>query len=260
MSVGGARLRHVGTPHHDEAGVVPVGGFRHVGLLPPSLRRGGRQVAIPIIKTHTHAANQREIAGACGIGHHRHGGNRREADNAVGAILFGRVDVGRGDDLIGLFPFHADKATQATLRFIRLGFLGIFDDGGPGFDGFQGFPGLAPQFRQWPAYHRIFQPVGAVQIPGITRSPRTATRFMVGQLGPGSGIIGLLGFPGHQTVFDIDFPATRTSAIHPVRGADNLVMLPSLPVAVLPGPALVGQYAVSAGKGFCGFFEEHQAV
>ena len=83
---------------------------------------------------------------------------------------------------------------------------------------------------------------------------------MVGQIGPGAGIIGLLGFPSDQTIFDIDFPTARTGAIHPMSGADNLVMLPALPIAILPHTGFVGEYAVSAGKGFGGLFEEHQAI
>ena len=44
MRVGRARLRHVRAPQHQEARIVPVGRFRHVGLFAPGLRRlaGGR--------------------------------------------------------------------------------------------------------------------------------------------------------------------------------------------------------------------------
>ena len=57
MGVGGAGHRDVGTPHQKIVGVVPVGGFGHVGLFAPSLWRSGRQVAIPVVERQRHAAD-----------------------------------------------------------------------------------------------------------------------------------------------------------------------------------------------------------
>ena len=71
-----ARLRHVGAPGDDEARVVPVGRLGHVGLLAPDLRAGRRQVAVPVVEAHAHAADQAEVARARGVAHHRH---RRES-------------------------------------------------------------------------------------------------------------------------------------------------------------------------------------
>ncbi|CSP92518.1 Uncharacterised protein [Shigella sonnei] len=43
-------LRYVRPPGDDVTGVIPVGRFRHVGLFAPGHRRGGRQVAIPVVE------------------------------------------------------------------------------------------------------------------------------------------------------------------------------------------------------------------
>ena len=50
-------LRHVRAPGDDVAGVVPVRGFRHIGLLAPGLRRGWRQVAVPVVEAQAGAAD-----------------------------------------------------------------------------------------------------------------------------------------------------------------------------------------------------------
>ena len=62
VSVRRACLRHIRAPRDDEARVVPVGRFGHVGLLSPDLRAGGRQVAVPVVKTHADAADQGQVA------------------------------------------------------------------------------------------------------------------------------------------------------------------------------------------------------
>ena len=64
MRVRRARLRHVGAPGDDIAGIVPVGGFRYVGLLAPCLRARRRQVAIPVVKRQQRAADQAEVTRA----------------------------------------------------------------------------------------------------------------------------------------------------------------------------------------------------
>ena len=55
---------------NNEIGVIPVSGFWHVCLLAPCLRAGRRQIAIPVVKAHTYATNQRQVARSCGVGHH----------------------------------------------------------------------------------------------------------------------------------------------------------------------------------------------
>ena len=99
-----ARLRHIRAPGDDEARIEPVGRFGHIGLLAPDLRTARRKVAVPVVKAHAHAADQTQIARARGVTDHRHGRDRREADDSVGTVLLDRVDVGRSDDLVDLVP------------------------------------------------------------------------------------------------------------------------------------------------------------
>ena len=118
MRVGRAGLRHVRAPQDDEARIVPVGAFRNVGLLAPGLRARRRQVAVPVVERHADAADERQIARARGIGDHRHGRDRREADDAVGAVGLHRIGVGRGDELVHLVPGRAHEAAMAADRDI----------------------------------------------------------------------------------------------------------------------------------------------
>ncbi len=70
VGIGCSRLRYVGTPGDDVAAVIPIGRFRYVGLLAPYLRRGGWQIAVPIIKTQAGAAQQREVTCTGGVTDH----------------------------------------------------------------------------------------------------------------------------------------------------------------------------------------------
>lgn len=79
---------------------------------------------------------------------------------------------------------------------------------------------------------------------------------MIGQIGAGAGVIGLLGFPGHQPVFNVDLPAARTGAIDAVRGTHDFVVLPARPVAVLPASIFVGDDTVITGEGIYFFLEK----
>ncbi|MCY1410885.1 hypothetical protein D9M71_262640 [compost metagenome] len=249
VRVGGAGLRNVGTPGDDVAGVVPVGGLGHVGLLAPHLWRGRRQVAVPVVEAQADPADQRQVAGARGVGNHRHGRDRREAGDAVRAVLLDGVDVGGGDQRLHLVPVGADEAAAAADGLVLPGLLRVLDDARPGLHRVAvGRQRLAPQLHQRLAHHRVLQAVGAVQVPGVAGPARAAARFVVGQVGTGARVVGLLGFPGHQAVLHVDLPAARTGAVHPVGGAGDLVELPALAVAVLPGAALVAGFAVAAGE------------
>ena len=73
---------------------------------------------------------------------------------------------------------------------------------------------------------------------------------MIGQISSGTWIIGLLGFPGHQAAFDVDFPATGTGTVHSMGGAHDLVMRPAPTVCTLPIAWFISCYPVSIGKGF----------
>ena len=249
VGVRGTRLRHVGAPGDNVGGVVPVGGFRHVGLLAPGHRRGRRQIAVPIVEAQAGAADQRQVAGAGGVGHHRHRRDRREADNAVRAEGFGGIDVGGGDQFIDLLPTGADETAAAARHLVAFGFFRIADDRAPGRDRIAVLRfRFAPQFEQTLAHQRVFQPVGAVQVPGVAGAARAAARFMVRQIGTGARIVGLLGFPGHQTILHIDLPTAGTGAVHAVGGTHHFVVLPTAAVAVFPVAVGVQGLAVIARK------------
>ena len=250
MRVGRARLRNVRAPQDDEAGIVPVGAFGHVGLLAPGLRRGRRQVAIPVIERHADAADQRQVARARRIGDHRHGRDRREAEDAVGAIGLRRVGVGRRDDLGDFVPVRAHEAAMAALLGVAGALFRIFDDRFPGGDRRHGGARLAPQLHEPRADQRIFHPVAGIEIPAVGRAARTAARLVVRQVGPRARVVGLLGLPGDDAALDVDFPRARAGAVGAVGRAHDLVVLPALAIAVLPAAVFGGGDAVAVGEWF----------
>ena len=261
MGVGGARLGNVRAPGDDIAGVVPVGGLRHVGLLAPGHGRGGRQVAIPVIETQAGTAEQREIAGTGSVRDHRHRRNRRETGHAVRAIIFDGPDVGGGNQLVQLFPVRADKPAFTACLSVALRFLRIVLNGIPGEYRVAVLrQRLAPEFNQPAAHQRIFEAVGAVEVPGVACAAWATAWLMVRQVRASAGVIGLLGFPGHQSVFDINLPAAGAGTVHAVGRAHNLVELPALAVAVFPVPVGVIHLPVPIGETVAFCFEVTKAV
>ena len=65
----------VGAPHHEVAGIPPVAGLGHVGLVAPDLRRGDRQVGVPVVEGQHGAADERGEPRARRVADHRHRGN-----------------------------------------------------------------------------------------------------------------------------------------------------------------------------------------
>ena len=240
-----ARHRHVRAPHHQIGRVVPVGRFRHVRLFAPHLRAGGRQVAVPVIKAQGHAANQRQVARAGGIADHGHGGNRREADDAVRAVFLDRQRIRGGDDFIRFVPRGAHEAAQATDGFVLLRAHGVLADPVPGGDGVHGLARFAPHFHQAAAHHRILHALRRIHVPGIAGAARAAARLVVGQVGPRARVIGLLGFPGDQAILDIHLPAARAGAVHAMRGTHDLVVLPALAIGIFPGAVFIDHGAMA---------------
>ena len=93
----------------------------------------------------------------------------------------------------------------------------------------------APVLEQLTAHHGVLDAIGAVQIPAVAGTASTTTRFVVGQVIAGAGVIGLLGFPGHDATLDVDLPRARARAVHTVSGAHDLVVLPAIAIGVFPG-------------------------
>ncbi len=260
VSIGRAGLGHVGAPEDQEHGVVPVGALGHVGLLAPGLRRARGQVAVPVVERERGAADEREVAHPGRVGDHRHRGDRREPADPVRPVLPHRVHVGRGDDLVDLFPGRADEAAQAAHRLIGAPPLGVLDDSRPRIDGRPARSRLAPHPQQPPAHHRVLEAVAAVEVPGVARAARAPARLVVGHLRPRARVVGLLGLPGDDAALDVDLPAAPSGAVDPVRGAHDLVVLPAVAVALLPGAALGGHHAVPIGERAGPLSEEQERV
>ena len=71
----------------------------------------------------------------------------------------------------------------------------------------------------------------------------------------------MLGFPGNDAALHIDLPGTRARAVGAVGGTDDLVMLPTASVSVLPIPVFATGHPVTIGElADVGRFEEVQSV
>ena len=223
-----ARLRDVRAPEHHVARVPPVGGLRHVGLVAPDLRRGRRQVRVPVVERQADAADQREEARAGGVGDRRHRGDRREPDDAVRPVALGRVHVGGGDDLADLVPGRAQEAAQAALGLVGAGLLGVLDDRRPRVDRVAGACELlAVEPQQRAAHVGVADADRRVDVPGERRAARAAARLVLGHVRAVGRVVGLLRLPGDEPVLDVDLPRARARAVDAVRRAHDLVVAAS---------------------------------
>src|SRR5699024_9410452 len=91
------------------------------------------------------------------------------------------------------------------------------------------------------------QSVGAVQIPGIGCATGAAARLVVGYAGPGTRIIGDLGFPSHHALLDVNAPAAGAGAVDTVGRAHHLVMRPTIAIAVFPLSGLDTHFPQAVG-------------
>ena len=255
-----ARLRHVRAPRDDEIGVVPVGRFGHVGLLAPDLRARRRQVAVPVVEAHAHAADQAQVAAACRVADHRHRRNRREADDAVGAVLLDRVDVGGGDDLVDLVPARAYEAAEAAHALVIAARRVVLDDRRPCRHRIVREARRAPVLEQPGAHQRVLDAIRAVQIPAVRSTPRAAARLVVGHVPARARIVGLLRLPRDDPALDVDLPRARARAVGAVGRAHDLVVRPAIAVSVLPRAVFAGCHSVVAGEWFLGVREVSEAV
>ena len=96
--------------------------------------------------------------------------------------------------------------------------------------------GLAEHLQQDAAHVGIADPGRRVGVPGERGAARAAARLVLRGVRPDRGVVGLLGLPGDDPVLDVDLPRAGARAVHAVRGADDLVVAPAVPVEVV-GPA-----------------------
>ncbi|MND60710.1 hypothetical protein D3C80_519460 [compost metagenome] len=145
--------------------------------------------------------------------------------------------------------------------FVALGFLRVAHNGVPRKDRIAVLAQrLTPEFDQLAADQGIFQAVGAVEIPGVASATRASARFVVWQVRAGTGVIGLLYFPRHQPVFNVDFPATGAGAVDAVGRTHDFVELPALAIAVFPVAVGVIHLPVPVGESLAFLFEVAKAI
>ncbi len=239
MHVRGAGHPRVRAHDRDVLAVVPVGALGYVGLLPPDLGGGIGQVAVPVVKAQVGAAEQLHEAGAAGETEHRHGRNRREANQTVGAVLLDGVDGRGGDKLLDLLPAGAAEAALAAGLLVALAPGRIVDDRGPGGHrvGVLGF-GLAPEIGEHSAQVGVLDAQRAVQIPGEGDTALAAARLVGGQSRLEFRVVGGLQLPADDAVLDVHVPRAAAGAVDPVGAAHHLVALVAVAIELFPGAPL----------------------
>ncbi len=150
----------------------------------------------------------------------------------------------RGDHLGGFGPGHPDQPALAARPVIAAASLRIGLDVRPRQHRIaQPRFGLPVHLHQHTAAVRVPNPGGRVGVPGERRAARAAAGLVLRTVRAHRGVIGLLGFPGDDAVLDVDLPRAGPGAVHPVGGADHLVVAPPVPVEH------VALAAASAGDG-----------
>src|SRR5690606_2683619 len=185
---------------------------------------------------------------------------RREAGDTVWPILLDGVDIGRGDNLGDFIPVGPHQPAPAAPGHPTGASFGVLHNGTPGRYRRHGFTSFPPGLQQASTNQGIFDAGAGVEIPAVAGATGTATGLMVGQVRAGTGVVGLLGFPGDDPALYINFPGAGASTVHPMGGADDLVSGPALSVSVLPGPGFVGGDSVSFGKRIPATAEVCQAI
>src|SRR5699024_3857490 len=95
-------------------------------------------------------------------------------------------------------------------------------------------PGLSVHLQQNTTHIRISHSRGRIRVPGERGAARTTTRLVLRAIRTHRRIIGRLSFPGDDSVFDINIPGARARAVDTVRGTDDLVVAPTVPIEDVP--------------------------
>ena len=231
------RHRQVRAPHDQVAGVPPVARLGHVGLVPEHLRRGHREVGVPVVEAQHGATDEVDETSTGRVRDHRHRRDRGEARDPVGTVLLDRVDVGGRDDLRGLVPGRADQTALPARRLVGLGALRVLHDVLPRAHRVSVVLGLglAEHLQQDSTHVGVPHACRGVGVPGERRAPGTAPRLVLGRVGTDRRIVRLLGLPGDDPVLDVDLPRAGPGAVDTVRGTHHLVVTPPVAVEVVRG-------------------------
>ena len=179
VHIGRAGHVQVGAHHAEVLAVVPVGAFRHVRLLAPDLRRGIRQVGVPIVEAQVHPAEELQEPRPAGVAQHRHGWNGREADDAIGTVRLCRMQAGSRDDLQDLVPRGPPEPALAARLAELLALPRVGLNGRPGVDGVGVMRlRLAPQVLKRAAEVGVLHPERAVEVPRERDAALTTTRLV----------------------------------------------------------------------------------
>ncbi len=118
---------------------------------------------------------------------------------------------------------------------------------------------LTPHFHQALALQRVFQTVGAVEIPGVAGTARAAARFVVWHIRAGARIVGLLHFqvtrPFFTKIFQLHEPVQFTPWVE-----RTTLSCCSAGGNRLPSPVGIQNLAVPIGKSFTLLFEVAKPV
>jgi len=235
--------KDIGADRGDEFGMIPIGTLGHIGLFAPNLRRGGRQIAIPVVEGKGDSTHELTKTGSGRIAQHGHGGNGGESGDAIRAVATKGVEIGRRHDGIHFRPTGAAESALATGSLVALAGFGVTDDRGPSLDGIFGvfFSRLAPEIEKCSADEGIFDPDRTVNIPGIGNAALAAPGFIGWDLLVDDGVVESLKLPDHDAIFHVDFPTAGTRAVDPVGASHLFVVTPTGAVKTLPGPVFRGK-------------------
>ena len=97
-------------------------------------------------------------------------------------------------------------------------------------------PGGPPEVQERPTNVGVLHAQRTVEIPGKRDAALAAARLVGRQTAFEAGVIEPLHLPGHDAVLHVDLPRASARAVDAVRAADDLVVLPAVPVELLPTP------------------------
>ena len=222
MDVGGPRHAQVGADGHDVLGVEPVGALADVGLVAPDLGERVRQIGVPVVEAHVHAAEELEQArarrrtrGTTSPGSARsRRRDRAPTSRRCAASRRRRSRAPRPRSSAGSRPCRGPSGSRSRADRVVL-------DRRPCLDRLEGAARLAPEVGEHAPDVRVLDPDRAVDVPGGRDAPLAAARLVGRQLRLEQRVVGRLHLPGDDAVLDVDHPGAAAGAVDAVRRANG---------------------------------------